>query len=168
MEDSTNKTPLWSIPMLCLGLGLLAICILVPQAEANKKLTFDRDQLKRDLTQVESQLSVNAEFLADVKNDPELAERLAQRQMRQIRAGTEVLDLQGVAKQDSTSPFQMLSVEPPPPAVPYRPLPGLLGDLCGDTHHQLYAIGLGLFMVAGALVLGVSSTTGGMTKKTLA
>jgi hypothetical protein len=130
--------------------------VLVPAAEANKRLTADRDELKRDLTQVESQLAVNEEFLADVKTDPELAERLAQRQMRQIRVGTEVLDLTGVDRRQSVSPFQMLAVAPPPPVARYQPLTGLLGDVCRDTHRQLYAIGLGMFMVAGALVLGVS------------
>jgi hypothetical protein len=52
----------------------------------------------------------------------------------------------------------MLSVAPPPPAARYRPLTGPLGGICRDTHRQLYAIGLGMFMVAGALVLGVSGT----------
>ncbi len=151
-----NTTSLWSLPLLCLGLGILAVCVLVPQAEGNKKLTADRDALKRDLTQVQAQLAVNQEFLAVVKTDPELAERLAQRQMRRIRVGTEVLDLKGVEKRDGISAFQMLKVAAPPPAVPYRPLHGVLGEICRDTHRQLYAIGLGMFMIASALVLGVS------------
>jgi hypothetical protein len=158
MEDTPEKSSsLWSLPLLCLGLGILAIVILIPQAEANKKLTADRDQLKADLAQVESQLSVNQEFLADVNTDPELAERLAQRQMRQIRAGTTVLDLKGIDNPQNVSPFQMISIPHSEPVIPYHPLTGLLGDICRDAHQQLYAIGIGMFMIACALVLGVSS-----------
>jgi hypothetical protein len=157
MEDTQSGSSLWSLPLLCLGLGILAVCVLIPAAEGNKKLTADRDQLKSDLTQVDAQLAVNEAFLSDVKSDPELAERLAQRQMRQIRVGTELLGLKNVDSPQSVSPFDILSVAPPAPVKRYRQLTGPLGVICVSMQRQLYAIGLGLFMVAGALVLGVSS-----------
>jgi len=158
MEDPNNRslTSIWSLPMLCLGLGLIAVCVLVPAAEANKRLTADRDQLNRDLSYVEAQVSVNQEFLSVAGSDPEIAERLAQRQFRQIRQGTSVLELKGMDEKASSSPFQMISVPPPPAANEYQPLTGILGDICGDTRRQLYAVALGMFLVATALVLGVS------------
>jgi len=158
MEDQNNRslTSIWSLPLLCAGLGLIAICVLVPAAEANKRLTADRDKLKRDMTYVESQLSANQEFLSMAGSDPELSERLAQRQFRQIRQGTSVLPLKGIDQTTATSPFEMISVTPPPPVAEYHPLTGILGDICGDMRSQMYAVGLGMFMVATALVLGVS------------
>ncbi len=159
MEDQNNRslTSIWSLPMLCAGLGLIAICVLVPAAETNKRLTADRDKLNRDLTYTESQVSANQEFLSMAGTDPEIAERLAHRQFRQIRQGTSVLELKGVDHKTQTSPFEMVSVPPPPPVEEYHPLTGVLGDICGDPRRQMYAVGLGMFMAAMALVLGVSS-----------
>ena len=159
MEDAgkPSSDSIWSLPMLCLGLGIIAICILVPAAEANKRLTADRDKLSRDLTYVESQVSANQEFLAEFAGDPGIAERLAQRQFRQIRQGTRVLELKGVSLGNQRSPFEMISVPAPPPVNEYQPLTGLLGDVCGSTRKQMYSVGIGLFMVAASLVLGASA-----------
>src|SRR5271170_6978990 len=110
MDDKKSLSSLWSLPMLCMGLGLIAICVLVPAAEANKRLTADRDKLSRDLSFVESQVSANQIFLDEVNTDPEIAERLAQRQCRQIRQGTSVLELKGISQEKSASPFEMVSV----------------------------------------------------------
>jgi hypothetical protein len=52
-----SLNPIWSLPMLCIGLGIIAVCVLVPASEANKRLTADRDKLKRDLSFVESQVT---------------------------------------------------------------------------------------------------------------
>jgi hypothetical protein len=161
MENpKTSKDSIWSLPLLCLGLGIIAICVLVPAAEANKRLTADRDKLARDLAYVESQVSANQEFLDEAGTDPEIAERLAQRQFRQIRQGTRVLELKGVSNGTQTSPFAMISVPPPPPVNEYRPLTGMLGTLCGDTRKQLYSVGVGMFMVAVSLVMGSSGAEG--------
>ena len=160
MDDPNNRflNSLWSLPLLCLGLGIIAVCVLVPAAEANKRLTADRDKLKRDLTYVESQVSANQEFLSIAGSDPEIAERLAQRQLKQIREGTSVLELKGLDQKTEASPFEMISVPPPPAVVDYRPLDGMLGEICNDTRRQLYAVGLGMFMVATALVLSGASS----------
>jgi hypothetical protein len=158
MDDQSNRslTSIWSLPMLCAGLGLIAICVLVPAAETNKRLTADRDKLKRDLTYTESQVSANQEFLSVAGTDPEISERLAQRQFRQIRQGTSVMELKGLNQKIEASPFEMISVPPPPPTEEYHPLTGILGDICGDAHRQMYTVGLGMFMAATALVLGAS------------
>ena len=156
--ETRSLSSLWSLPLLCIGLGIISVCVLVPQAEANKRLRADRDKLNRDLTYVESQVSTNQEFLQVANTDPGVAERLAQRQMRQIRQGTSVLELKGLSSQKVLSPYQMISVPPPPPVAEYRPVDGLLGEVCRDSHRQLFAVGIGMFMVATALVLGVSGT----------
>src|SRR3954468_16759531 len=100
MEDRARPQPrtwssVWSIPLMCLGLGVIAACVLVPQAEANKRLVAERDKLKRDLAYVDTQISVNDEFLKDVAGNAGVAERLAQRQMKVIREGTSILGLRG-------------------------------------------------------------------------
>jgi hypothetical protein len=138
-------------------LGIIAVCVLVPASEANKRLTADRDKLKRDLSFVESQVTANQDFLSIAGSDPEISERLAQRQLKQIRKGTRVLELNGFSEKTQESPFQMINVPPPAPVAVYRPQDGILGDICRDTRRQLYAVGLGMFMVATALVLGTSS-----------
>jgi hypothetical protein len=165
MDDLTQRrqprtwSSLWSIPMMCLGLGIIAACVLVPQAEANKKLTAERDKLKRDLAYVDAQLSVNDEFLKNVGGDAGLAERLAQRQMKVIREGTSVLELKNRTKRQDMSPFTLVSIAPPPAPAPYRVPTGVLGSLCQDARYQLYVSGLGMLMVAAGLVLGSSSKT---------
>src|SRR3954463_8683592 len=83
MDDRMHAQPrtwssAWSIPLMCLGLGVIAACMLVPQAEANKRLVAERDKLKRDLAYVDTQISVNDEFLKDVAGNAGVAERLAQ------------------------------------------------------------------------------------------
>jgi hypothetical protein len=85
-----------------------------------------------------------------------VAERLAQRQLRQIRQGTSVLELKGVDEKATASPFQMITVPPPPPVNEYQPLQGFLGDVCADARRQMYSVALGMFLVAVSLVLGVS------------
>jgi hypothetical protein len=154
--DPKSRSSIYSLPLLCLGLGAVAICVLVPAADSNKRLTADRDKLQRDLTQIEAQVTANQEFLANAKTDPEIAERLAQRQLKQIRAGTTVLELKGLDQKVGSSPFEMVSVPPQRPIQPYRPLGGVLGEICRDARQQMYAVGMGMFMIATALVLGAS------------
>jgi hypothetical protein len=153
MDDPRSLNSLWSLPLLCLGLGIIAICILVPAAEVNKRLTADRDKLNRDLATVESQVAANQAFLDEVGTDPEIAERLAQRQLRQIRSGTRVLELKSPAKNSNASVAEMISVPAPPPVNAYQPLTGYLGDICGNSRKQIYAVAIGLLMVAVSLVL---------------
>jgi len=141
----------WTIPLLCAGIALIACCVLIPQADANRRLAYERAMLQADLESIEKQVAVNDQFLKKVADDPELAERLAQRQMKIVRAGTRVLDL----KDDATmSPFQLVTVAPPPPLPPYRPIQGALATLCYDPRSRLYLSGGAMIMIAMGLVLG--------------
>ena len=149
----------WTIPMLCLGIGLIACCLLIPLADSNRRLAYERQRLRTDLESLQTQAATNDEFLRRVHDDPTLAERLAQRQMKQIREGTRILTLKGVpgaSGPGDVPPFQIVAVPPPPPAPPYRPVGGTIADLCYNAHTRLYVMGAGLLLMAGGLVLGIT------------
>ena len=146
----------WTISLLCGGLALVACGVLIPQADANRRLAYERAMLSVDLETIERQVSVNAEFIKKIGEDPTLAERLAQRQMKVIPQGTRVLELKHDPDASTMSPFQLVSVPPPPAAPPYKPLGGAIANLCYDPHTRLYLMGIALVMMAGGLVLGYS------------
>jgi len=142
----------WTLPLLCAGIALIACCLLIPQADANRHLAYDRLQLQSELQTIESQVKVNAEFLKRVADDPTLAQRLAERQMKVVPEGAHVLELSG--EQPGMSPFQLVNVVPPAPLPPYKPLGGTLAKICYGVHSRLYLIGISLGMIATGLVLG--------------
>ena len=159
----------WTLTLLCVGIGLIACCVLIPQADANRRLAYEREKLKLDLESVRKQVATNDEFLKRVADDPNLAERLAQRQMKIIREGTRVLELKkhkradvqgngattpGLLAADDMSPFHLVAVAPPPPLPPYKPVGGVLAGLCYNPHTRLYMTGLGLLFMAAGLVFG--------------
>src|SRR5271170_3110309 len=115
IKPTEARSSLWSIPLMCGGLCLLAVCVLIPQSEMNRRLVAERDKLKADLAYVQQQLAVNDQFLQNVGVDPGLAERLAQRQMKEIRQGTSVLELKEQPNRLEMSPFLLVSVGTPPP-----------------------------------------------------
>ncbi len=154
--QSSFAANLFAIPVLCLGLGLIAACVLLPQAEANRRLAVDRDQLRQDLAHADDQLAVDGRFLEAAATDPEVAERLAQRQMRQFRQGATALHLDGETRTVAAvaSAADMLRVPTPPPVPRYRPSTDWVATLTRTTRRQLYGLGAGLFLVAVSLVLG--------------
>jgi hypothetical protein len=163
----------WTVTTLCAGVAILACCVLIPQTDANRRLAYEREKLKLDLESVKKQVATNEEFLRRVADDPNLAERLAQRQMKIIRQGTRVLELKdarraGATDQrlgssspaptpDEVSPFHLVHVPPPPPMPPYEPVGGTLANLCYHPQSRLYLIGTGLLLMAAGLVLGLGS-----------
>jgi hypothetical protein len=173
LEDDLGPPPRgggWTVAALCVGIGLVACCVIIPQADANRRLVYERERLKVDLDSIRKQVSTNDEFLHRVADDPNLAERLAQRQMRIIREGTRVLELKktkgakasagGPATPDDVSPFHLVAIAPPPPMPPYEPQGGLLAGLCYDPHRRLYLMGVGLFLMAAGLVCGFAPGRG--------
>src|SRR5213596_2461201 len=52
----------WTIPMICIGIALIACCVLIPAAEENRRLVYERERLKADLDQINKQTEVNDEF----------------------------------------------------------------------------------------------------------
>jgi hypothetical protein len=143
----------FTIPALCAGIAIIAACLLIPQADANRRLAYERTRLQADLAAVEKQVGVNDEFLRKVADDPNLAERLAQRQMKIIREGNAVLNLKSDGGEEM-SPFQLTAVAPAAQFPPYQPRGGILANLCYNPHTRLYLMGIGLMAMAGGLVLG--------------
>ncbi len=155
----------WTVIMLCVGLGLICACVLIPQSDVNRRLVYEREKLRRDLDQIRRQVDVNQEFLRRIEDDPQLSERLAQRQMKMIREGSAPLDLKpehpaseglgaASASADRMSPFVIANVPAPSPLPIYQPVGGSFSDLCRAPRSQLLIMGGALFMIAAGLVLG--------------
>jgi hypothetical protein len=147
---------LFTIPLLCLGIGVLACCVLIPAADENRRLAYEREKLRADLEQIDNQIKVNDEFLKKVADDPTLSERLAQRQMKMVREGTNVLELKGHHEREM-SPYELVTLPPPAELPPYQPLGGKLSSICRNPRSQLYLMGAALLLVAAGLVLGSNS-----------
>ena len=147
----------WTLPVLCAGIALIACCVLIPQADSNRRLAYEREGLTRDLHSIEQQIDVNREFLKKVADDPTLAQRLAERQMKVIPEGAHVVDL--THEPEGMSPFQLVNVAAPAPLPPYRPVGGTLARICYGQHSRLYLIGVSLAMIATGLVLGAASSS---------
>ena len=142
----------WTIPLLCAGVAVIACCVVIPQADAHRRLAYERAALRADLEAVQTQVATNDEFLRKLAGDPTLAERLAHRQLNLQRPGTRVLPIRH--GEPGTSPFDLVQVPPPPAMDPYQPLGGRLAAVCRDARTRLYAMGAGLFLLAAGLVLG--------------
>jgi hypothetical protein len=166
LEDAGNLVPAgasrgggWTIPVLCAGIGIIACCLLIPICDANRRAAYEKLRLRRDLESLQHQVATNDEFLRKVSDDPTLAERLAQRQLRKVRAGMHDVPLRGGAAQTtaafgSMSPFAIVAVPPPPPMAPYEPVGGRIATLCYNPHSRLYLMGAGLMLLAMGLVMG--------------
>jgi hypothetical protein len=144
----------WTIPLLCAGVALIACCCVIPAADENRRLVWERERLKADLAQIEKQVAVNNEFLARVADDSTLLERLAQRQMKLVREGTSVLELKGQDENQDVSPYPLLTVPPPEPIPTYRAIGGVFSELCRHPRSRLLLMGGGLMLIACGLVLG--------------
>ena len=149
-----ERSGAWTIPLLCAGIALIACCMLIPAADENRRLVYERATLKADLEQLEKQVATNDEFLKRVGNDPALAERLAQRQMKMVREGSSVMELKGHEARGNESPFLLVAVPPPGELPPYRCVGGRFAEFCRRPKTQLYLMGAGLLMMAAGLVLG--------------
>ncbi len=142
-----------TIPLLCIGIAIIACVSLLPLADDNHRLAWERQKLQADLEHLKEQTRVNEEFLQRVADDPTLAERLAQRQMKYIRAGMSVLPLRGMGKVEM-SPFHLVAVPPPPPMPEYQPVGGALATLVREPRIRLYLSGAAMLLIAAGLVLG--------------
>ena len=147
----------WTMALVLSGIGIIAACVLIPQGDQTRKLMYEREKLRADLEQVQKQVATNDEFLKQVQSDPTLAQRLAQRQMKLLPAGSKVLDVDDASPtKDDKSPFLIVSVPPPAQMPPYQPRGGWFSQKCREGRSQLYMIGGGLMLLAAGLVLGSS------------
>lgn len=149
----------WTIPLLCAGIAIIACCMVMPQIDANRRLAYEKMTLGSDLSLIQKQVSVNDEFLKKIVDDPSLAERLAQRQLKRVRKGQHVLKIRD--EKPDMSPFQITAVSPPPAPPPYKPLSGAIANLCYSARNRLYLTGIALSMIAFGLVLGATPQKAG-------
>jgi hypothetical protein len=151
--EHSFSTAAWTIPLVCIGIAIIACCMLIPGADENRRLAYDKLKLEADLTQLQAQVETNGEFLKRVGDDPTLAERLAQRQMKMVREGSSVLELKEPAPGSNLSPFLLTAVPPPPTLPEYRPSGGRLAAMCRQPRTRLYLMGAALLAIAAGLVL---------------
>jgi hypothetical protein len=152
--QQTDRSGGWTIPLLFAGVGLIACCLLIPQIDSNRRKLWEIKKLKLDLEQIQKQTAANEQFVKRISEDPALAERLAQRQMKLIREGTKVVDLPGQMGAGEMHPFALVAVDPPPELPPYEPVGGKLASLCRSPRTRLYVMAGGLMLMAFGLILG--------------
>lgn len=156
--DAREYSALITLPMIAIGLGVIACCFIIPAADANRRLAYEGLQLQADHDHLQQQIRVNEEFLGGLGGDPALLERLAQRQMNLVRQGTAVLEVPGGATAGTMSPYELLLVPPPPELPPYVPYGGRFSALVREPRTRLFMIGGALLLVAAGLVLGSGPT----------
>jgi hypothetical protein len=156
----------WTIMLISAGIGLIALCLLIPQSDENRLMAYQCQKLKLDLEHLDKQVAVNQEFINRLGSDPALAERLAQRQMKFIRAGTRVLELDERMLPGEESPFSLVSIAPPPRLPPPQLRSGTMAELCRDAKVRLYVIGMGMMLIACGLVLGANGGKEAVTEQT--
>jgi hypothetical protein len=147
----------WSLVLLCVGLALTACCIIIPEVDSNRRLSYDAKKLELDLQQIKQQISVNDEFLDRIVNDPVLAQRLAERQMRYRRRGTHEVVLEGEESVRTSSPFFLVAVPPPPTLEDYRPAGGKLANWCLNGRSRNYLMAGSLMLAGMGMVLGYAT-----------
>jgi hypothetical protein len=150
----------WTIPLICLGIGMIAMCMIIPAADENRRLMWEQQKLSTDLAHVQKQIAINNEFLARLASDPGLSERLAQRQMNMVREGTTVLELPGRASIAEMSPFDLVTLPPPPALAEYRPIGGKISRLFHNPKSRLYLLGAGMIIMVLGVILGSQKSPG--------
>lgn len=148
-----DRASAWTIPLLCAGIAVIACCLLIPAADENRRLVYEREKLRLDLEQIQKQIAVNDEFLRKVADDPNLLERLAQRQMKLVREGTSVLELDGGGESTDLSPYLLVALAPPADLPPYKPVGGSFAQMCRLPRPRLLLMGCGMMLLAAGMVM---------------
>lgn len=148
----------WTLPFLCAGIALLAVCFLAPEAQENQKLMWQCEQLRLDLDHIQRQSAANEIFISKLSTDPVLQTRLAERQLKYIERGAKVLDLGEENVPGAHSPYPMVVVDPSPELAEPTRLQGRLAQWIEDPKSRLLLIGSGLFLVAFGLIMGSERT----------
>jgi hypothetical protein len=152
--SAEDRATAWTIPLLCAGIAVIACCLLIPAADENHRLVYEREKLRLDVEQIHKQVAVNDEFLKRVNDDPVLLQRLAQRQMKLVREGSSVLELNGQNDQADLSPYLLVSIPPPADLPAYRSTGGVFAKLCRYPRSRLLLTGAGLLLMASGLITG--------------
>ena len=148
---------MWALPLLALGLGLVACGVLIPEADANRRLADERRALAAELAALQGQADRNDEFLGRLHSDPQLVARLVRRQEPPALPGAEVAAVTATAGgRFAASPYALLAAEPTAAPTPTTPRGGGLAELCRDRRLRLAVLGAGLMCCMIGLLSGGS------------
>lgn len=153
----------WTLPLLAVALAVLSACVVLPQAEANRKQMHELARLEVELKHLVVQGELNGQLLERLGTDIDLSQRLAHRQMRLVPAGTAELPLpedQAVTA-SMASPFGLVKLPAPEMPAAYQPigasvLGGGLLDVVMDPRKRLYIMGAAMLMMAVGLIIDPS------------
>lgn len=149
------------MPILALGLGLIACGVIIPAADQNRSHMYERARLQAELEGLERQVALNAEFLDRIHADRELAERLASRQSGRVADGMALLRQRQGDTNDlgrfAMSPFALVAAEPESRRLePVAAPGGRLATWCRNPRTRLGVLGGGLFACMIGLLGGGS------------
>lgn len=148
----------WTLPMMCLGLTIIACALIVPAVDENRRELHQLTRLERDVRYFQMQSEVNKQFLEHVSTDPALAERLAMRQLRMTRPDSRIVPIPQTGNPFAMSPYALVTLDPPPPVPDYQPLGGVLSRYFLDPQTQIYLTGIGILLTAAGVILGGGQT----------
>ncbi|GIW76315.1 MAG: hypothetical protein KatS3mg104_1378 [Phycisphaerae bacterium] len=148
----------WTLPMMCLGLTIIACALIVPAVDENRRELHQLTRLERDVNYFQMQSEVNKQFLEHVSTDPALAERLAMRQLRMTRPDSRIVQIPQTGNPFAMSPYALVTLDPPPPVPDYQPLGGVLSRYFLDPQTQIYLTGIGILLTAAGVILGGGQT----------
>lgn len=161
-DEQSPSGGVWALPLLGLGLGLVACCYLIPAAQDTRSVLYERERLEASLEGLRRQVALNAEFLERIHTDHELALRLAARQRTLHEPDVGILapsrfSASGGLGSCSMSPFALVALEPSPPDRGAPPaIGGRLAMLCRDSRGKLIVLGAGLLACMLGLLGGAS------------
>src|SRR6185436_15396657 len=63
LRDEPKAHHGWTIMLISAGIGLIALCLLIPQSDENRLMAYQCQKLKMDLEHLDKQVAVNQEFI---------------------------------------------------------------------------------------------------------
>jgi hypothetical protein len=152
IDEAPPTGGVWALPMLALGLGLIACCLIIPAADDTRQVMFERERLSAEMESLGRQVALNEEFLERLPSDRELALRLASRQRTDPEEGVGIITPTwdrpggGGLGNFAMSPFALVAAEPVlQPTAPTPAQGGRLAAFCREPRARLVVLGIGLF-----------------------
>jgi hypothetical protein len=153
MAEQVKVSVPWTLPLLAVALAVLSACVVLPQAEANRKQMYELARLEVELKHLLEQGELNGQFLERLGTDVDLSQRLAHRQMRLVPAGTAELALPEEGAAGSlVSPFGLVKLPAPQLSAGYTPIGGGWLDPLMDARTRLYVMGGAMLVMALGLI----------------
>ncbi|MEM1013663.1 MAG: hypothetical protein AAGI46_15755 [Planctomycetota bacterium] len=153
--DAGRRASLWALPLMAVGLSLVACAVLIPASEENRLVEAERRRLVAQVETLQNQVETNDEFLRRLEREAEVARRLSNRMQPPEPDGeVAVLASHRTGSVWQMSPLAMLETEAVEPIAAPPAMTGKLADWCRDGRHRLAVAGTGLFACLLALLAG--------------